>query len=121
VIITDGSANVPLKRSLETGEVRQIEEVRIIVREYEDLAVNDVISVSKMIKREGIHTIVVNTNPHIYGRETYGFLVTRIIASNANGSHHSIGILRTRAEMVENMIGRIREDQRDIVHEKLFR
>jgi magnesium chelatase subunit D len=38
VIITDGSANVPLKRSLETGEVRNIEEIRIIVREYEDLA-----------------------------------------------------------------------------------
>jgi len=119
VIITDGSANVPLKRSLETGEVRQIEEVRIIVREYEDLAVNDVISVSKMIKREGIHTIVVNTNPHIYGRETYGFLVTRIIASNANGSHHSIGRLPTKADMIENMIELISEDQRKIFDEKL--
>ncbi len=119
VIITDGSANVPLKRSLQTGEVRQIEEVRIIVREYEDLAVNDVISVSKMIKREGIHTIVVNTNPHMYGRETYGFLVTRIIASKANGSHHSIGRLTTKADMIENMIELISEDQRKIFDEKL--
>jgi Mg-chelatase subunit ChlI/Mg-chelatase subunit ChlD len=119
VIITDGSANVPLKRSLETGEVRQIDEVRIIVREYEDLAVNDVISVSKMIKRERIHTIVVNTNPHIYGRETYGFLVTRIIASNANGSHHSIGRLTTEADMIENMIELISEDQRKIFYKKL--
>lgn len=121
VIITDGSANVPLKRSLETGEVRQIEEVRVIVREYEDMAVKDVMSASKMIKRERIHTIVVNTNPHMYGRETYGHIVTEVMASITNGSHHSIGTLRTRAEMVENMIGRIREDQRDIVHEKLFR
>ncbi|PIX31605.1 hypothetical protein COZ60_03640, partial [Candidatus Bathyarchaeota archaeon CG_4_8_14_3_um_filter_42_8] len=58
VVITDGGANVPLKRSLETGEVRQIEEVRVIVREYEDLSVKDVMSVSRLIKREGIHTIV---------------------------------------------------------------
>jgi Mg-chelatase subunit ChlI/Mg-chelatase subunit ChlD len=120
VIITDGSANVPLKRSLETGEVRQIEEVRVIVREYEDMAVKDVMSASKMIKRERIHTVVVNTNPHMYGRETYGQIVTEVMASITNGSHHSIGRLTTRAEMVENMIGRIRDDQRDIVHEKLL-
>jgi Mg-chelatase subunit ChlD len=120
VIITDGSANVPLKRSLETGEVRQIEEVRIIVREYEDIAVKDVMSVSKMIKRERIHTIVVNTNPHMYGRETYGLLVTEIIASITNGSHHSIGRLTTKADMIGNMIEGIREDQRKIVHEKLL-
>jgi len=118
VIITDGSANVPLKRSLETGEVRQIEEVRIIVREYEDIAVKDVISVCKMVKREGIHTIVINTNPHLYGRETYGFLVTKIIASNTNGSHHVIGRLTTKKDMIEDMIDGIREDQRKIVYEK---
>lgn len=119
-VITDGSANVPLKRSLETGEVRQIEEVRVIVREYEDLAVKDVISVSKMIKREGIHTVIINTNPHMYGRETYGFLVTGIIASITKGSHHVIGRLTTKRDIIENMIERIREDQRKIVHEKLL-
>jgi len=118
VIITDGSANVPLKRSLETGEVRQIEEVRIIVREYEDIAVKDAISVSKMIKREGMHTIVINTNPNLYGRETYGFFVTKIIASNTNGSHHVIGRLTTKKDMINNMIEGIREDQRKIVYEK---
>jgi len=119
IIITDGSANVPLKRSLETGEVRQIEEVRIIVREYEDVAVKDVISASKVIKRDGIQTIVVNTNPHFYGRETYGFLVTERIASITNGSHHAIGRLTTETEMVENMMERIREDQRKILHEPM--
>jgi len=118
VIITDGSANVPLKRSLETGEIRQIEEVRVIVREYEDTAVKDVISASKMIKREKIHTIVVNTNPHMYGRETYGHVVTETMASITNGSHHSIGRSRTRAEMVGNMIERIREGQRRLFDEK---
>ncbi|MDI6847206.1 MAG: VWA domain-containing protein [Candidatus Bathyarchaeia archaeon] len=119
-VITDGNANVPLKRSLETGEVRLIEEVRVIVREYEDLAVKDVISVSKMIKREGIHTMVINTNPHMYGRETYGFLVTEIIASITKGSHHVIGRLVTKGEIIENMIEQIREDQRKIIHEKLL-
>jgi Mg-chelatase subunit ChlD len=118
VIITDGSANVPLKRSLETGEVRQIEEVRIIVREYEDIAVNDVMAVCKMIKHDGIHTIVINTNPHLYGRETYGFTVTRMIASLTNGSHHVIGRLTTETEMIDNMIEGIKEDQRKIVNEK---
>jgi magnesium chelatase subunit D len=112
VIITDGSANVPLKRSLETGEVRQIEETSIIVREYEDIAVEDAMAVSKMIKREGIQTIVVNTNPHLYGRETYGFAVTQAIALATNGSHHAIGRLTTNKDMVRDMIEGIKEDQK---------
>jgi Mg-chelatase subunit ChlI/Mg-chelatase subunit ChlD len=119
VIITDGSANVPLKKSLETGEIRQIEEVKVIVREYEDLAVKDVMSVSRMVKREGIHTIVINTNPHMYGRETYGVLVTEVIASITNGSHHVVGRL-ARNDIVENMIDRIKGDQTKIVYDKLL-
>jgi magnesium chelatase subunit D len=118
VIITDGSANVPLKRSLETGEVRQIEEVRIIVREYEDIAVRDVLTVAKMVKHDGIHTIVINTNPNLYGRETYGFTVTQSIASLTNGTHHAIGRLTTETQMIENMMEGIREDQKKIAHEK---
>ncbi|MEM3731023.1 MAG: VWA domain-containing protein [Candidatus Bathyarchaeia archaeon] len=115
VIISDGNANVPLKRSLETGEVRNIEEIGIIVREYEDLAVRDVVSVAKMIRREGIHTIVINTNPHFYGRETYGFIVTKIIASITNGNHHAIGRLTTKENMIKDMIENIREDQIKII------
>jgi magnesium chelatase subunit D len=119
VVITDGSANVPLKRSLETGEIRQIEETRVIVREYEDLSVNDVMSVSRLIKKEGIHAIIINTNPHMYGRETYGFFVTEAIASITKGSHHAIGRLRTNKDVIESMIEQIREDERNITHEKL--
>jgi Mg-chelatase subunit ChlI/Mg-chelatase subunit ChlD len=115
-IITDGSANVPLRRSLEDGAIRQIEEPRIIVREYEDLAVRDVVSVSKMIRREGIHTIVVNTNPHLYGRETYGFAVTERIASITRGSHHLVGRLREEGELIERIVDEIAEDQRLIAH-----
>ena len=120
VVITDGGANVPLTRSLETGEVREIEEVRVIVREYEDLSVKDVMSVSRLIKREGIHTIVINTNPHMYGRETYGFFVTEAIASITKGSHHVIGRLTTNKDIVENMIEQIREDERKVINEKLL-
>lgn len=114
VIVTDGSANVPLKKSLETGEVRIMEETRVIVREYEDLAVRDVFSVSQIIKREGINTIVVNTNPHAYGHETYGFEVTRLIASKTNGTHHVVGRLATEKEMVASMLESLKEDQEKI-------
>jgi Mg-chelatase subunit ChlD len=115
VIITDGSANVPLNRSLETGSIRQIEETQVIIREYEDLAVKDVIAVSKMIKHEGIQTIVVNTNPHLYGRETYGFAVTEAISVITNGSHYAIGRAATQTELVQNMIEKIKEEQSKIV------
>ena len=117
VVITDGSANVPLARSLETGEIRSIEEPRIIVREYEDLAIHDVMSVSKMIRKEGINTVVVNTNPHMYGRETYGFMVTELIAVNTHGRLHTVGRLATEPELVEKIVKKIAEDQRLIAHE----
>jgi magnesium chelatase subunit D len=117
MIITDGSANVPLARSLESGKTRPIDETRVAVREYEDLAVRDVLLVAKMVKREGIHTVVINTNPHVYGRETYGFAVTELIARNTNGSLHTIGSIETNKEFVENMIKDILEDQRQIAHE----
>jgi len=115
VIVTDGSANVPLKKSIETGEVRQIDENLAAVREYEDLAASDAYAVAKMVKREGIHAVVVNTNPHIYGRESYGFGVTERIAILTGGTHHAIGVLTTEKEMIDNMIKHVREDQRAIV------
>ena len=115
VIVTDGSANVPLKKDLETGEIRQIDEDLAAVREYEDVAVKDVMAVSKMIRREGIHVIVVNTNPRFYGRETYGFVVTENIALLTRGTHHAIGQLTTEKDLINNMVDGIREDQRGIV------
>jgi magnesium chelatase subunit D len=114
VIVTDGSANVPLKKSIETGEVRQIDESLAAVREYEDLAASDAYAAARMVKREGIHVVVVNTNPHVYGRESYGFSVTERIASLTGGTHHAIGVLTTQKEMVSNMIKFVREDQRAI-------
>ncbi len=117
IVVTDGSANVPLARSLETGEARSFEEARIIVREYEDLALRDVISVSKMVRKEGINTVVININPHMYGRETYGFAVTELIAANTHGKLHTVGRLATEPELVERIVEKITEDQRLIAHE----
>lgn len=116
-IITDGSANVPLTRSLETGETRTFDTVGIALRKFEDLAVKDVMAVSKMIKREGVYTVVVNTNPFMYGRETYGFAVTKHIASVTGGSHHEIGRIKSREEFVEAMFEGLAEDQRRIAHD----
>ncbi|UCH31207.1 MAG: VWA domain-containing protein [Candidatus Bathyarchaeota archaeon] len=116
IIVTDGNANIPLKRSLETGEIRSIDETSAIVREYEDLAVQDVMLVSKLIRKEKVNTIIINTNPHHYGRETYGFAVTKSMASKMNGTHHAIGRLTTESEFIGDMVEKIIEDQRLIAH-----
>jgi len=102
---------------LETGEVRSYNEAGIALREYEDLAVRDVMSVSKMIQRGGIHTIVVNTNPHLFGRETYGFAVTELIASLTNGTLHTVGRIATKEGLVEGIVDKIAADQRMIAHD----
>lgn len=116
-IITDGNANVPLTRSLIDRSVREIDEVRVAVREYEDLAIRDVMAVSKIIQKEGIRTIIVNTNPHFYGRETYGSTVTQFIASTTHGSLHTLGRLTEEDRMVEVIMSKIAEDQRMIAHD----
>jgi len=116
-IITDGNANVPLTRSLEDRTIRVIDEVHAAVREYEDVAVRDVIAVSKRVQREGIYTVVVNTNPHFYGKETYGFVVTELIASITHGSLHTVGRLTQEKEMVETIVDQLVQDQRQITHD----
>jgi magnesium chelatase subunit D len=116
-IVTDGSANVPLTRSLEDGSVRHIDEIRVAVREYEDVAVEDVMAVAKMVQKEGIYTVTVNTNPHFYGRETYGFTVTQYIASITHGSLHHVGRLMEEKEMIQTIMNRLAEDQRVITHD----
>jgi magnesium chelatase subunit D len=119
VIVTDGNANVPLRRSPQTGEIREVDEIKAALREYERQAELDVTSVSNIIRREGIQVIVVNTNPHAYGRETYGLGITQRIAAITGGSHHAIGALTTEEDLVQNMITQIREDERSIVSDKM--
>ena len=109
---------MPLKRSMTTGEVRQFDEMGIAVRKYEDWAIQDVIAMSKMIKKGGIHTIVVNTNPKLYGRETYGLMVTQSIASITNGTLHEVGRIATEDEFVKKIVEGIAEDRRLIAHDE---
>jgi len=116
VLVTDGCANVPLVRSLESGEVRKFDEMGVAVREFEDLAVLDAFRVSKMLKKEGINTIVVNTNPHMYGRETYGFLVTEGIARITNGSLHTVGRLYSKEEFVNKVMEKITEERGKVTY-----
>lgn len=116
VVITDGNANVPLLRRLQTGEIRKFDPLGLALFEYEDLAVEDVMSVSKMIRKEGIHTVVVNTNPAIEGPHDSGYLVTKMIASITNGSHHELGGVRSKEGLIEKMFEGIAEDQRVITH-----
>ncbi len=117
VIITDGSANVPLAKSLETSEIRKFDEVSITTRQYEDLAVRDVLSVSRMIRKERVYTVIVNTNPHFFGRETYGFAVTELVASITKGRLHVVGKVARDEELVKGIVNQIAEDQRLIAHE----
>jgi len=117
IIMTDGSANVPMTRSLETGEVRKFDTVGIAIRNYEDMAIRDVIAVSKIIKKENINTIVVNTNLHLFGRETYGFVVTESIAAITKGALHTVGRLALQEEIVDKITTSIAEDRRLIAHE----
>ncbi len=116
VLITDGCANVPLARSLESGEVRKFDEIGIALREFEDLAMHDVFYAAKLIKKEGINMVIVNTNPHVFGRETYGLYVTEMIAKIADGSLHTLGRLRSKEDFVNEVMERIAEDREVIVY-----
>jgi len=53
----------------------------------------------------------------MYGRETYGFAVTKYIASITSGTHHVVGRLASREELVERIFEGLSEDQRRIAHE----
>jgi len=117
VIVTDGNANVPLKRSLQTGEIRTIDLLDAAFFKYEDSAVNDVISVSEMIKKEGIYTVVVNTNPVLMGWQSSGLIITKMIAKITKGSHHEVGRISKPEQLVDKIFDAITQDERIIAHQ----
>ncbi len=97
IIVTDGDANVPLKRDLQTGEVREFSNDRALnpldaaFFTYEDQAVKDVVSVSQLIRREDVYTVVINVVPVRSGlRKTSGSFTTTLIASLSNGLHYEL-------------------------------
>jgi magnesium chelatase subunit D len=117
VIVTDGNANVPLMRDLQTCEARSFDPLDLAFFKHEDLAIDDVMLVSKMTRKEGISTIVINTNPVIGGADTSGFIVTGIIASITNGTCHEVGRIRSKKELVRRTFEAIAQDQRQICHQ----
>jgi len=117
VIITDGEANVPLKRGLATNDIRTFDRLELAFFKYEDSAVRDVISVSEIIKKEGIYTVVVNTNPTLAGPSTSGFLITKIIATITNGTHHEVAKHADKKKLIEKTFEAIAQDQRKISHQ----
>jgi len=117
VIVTDGNANIPLKKSLQTGEVRKFDPLDAAFFKYEEQAVNDVISVSEMIKKKGIHTVVVNTNPVLVGWQSSGILITKLIAKVTNGKYHEVGRISKPEHLVDEIFNAITRDERVIAHE----
>jgi len=115
-IITDGCANVPLNKSLETGEIRVFNETDIGKGNLDYISTRDVATISKLIKKDGIYTVVVNTNPYWRGRNTYGIWMTREIAKLTNGSHHELGNLRGKI-LAKRMFEGLSEDRRKITQE----
>jgi len=116
VVVTDGNANIPLKRSLQTGEIRTFDPLDAAFFKYEDLAVKDVASVSEIIKKEKIYTVVVNTNPVLAGWQSSGLIVTKMIAKITNGSHHEVGRISKPEQLVDEIFEAITQDERLIAH-----
>jgi magnesium chelatase subunit D len=117
VLVTDGNANVPLLKSLQTGEVRTFDPLDAAFFKYEDMAVDDVISVSQVAKKQGIHTVVVNTNPVTASWQLTGVYVTRMIAQITKGSYHHVGFITEREQLTREIFEAITQDERLIAHE----
>jgi hypothetical protein len=79
---------------------------------YEDMAVDDVLLVSEIARRDGIHTVVVNTNPVTVDWQYSGVLLTESIAEITKGSHHEVGWVTERTQLVDEIYGAISQDER---------
>ena len=86
IIITDGEANVPLRKNPQTGKIREFNALDAALFKYEEESIEDVITVSEMISRKGIYTVVIDTNPALSGS-----LTTKAIASITKGMLFEVG------------------------------
>jgi len=119
VIISDGEANVPLRRNLQTGEIRGFDLLNVAFFKYEREAVEDVFSVSELMKKDGMYTVVVNTGPPSTGpRSTSGLGTTEMIASITNGIHHevSMDVFAGRGKSAHEISNTILQAQRQVSH-----
>ncbi len=91
VIVTDGDANVPLRRDLQNGDVREFGLMDSAFLRFEDQAIKDVVSVCQLIKKENIYTVVINTQPVSPTPLTAtGHFTTKMIATLTNGVHYDL-------------------------------
>ncbi|HVP93415.1 MAG TPA: VWA domain-containing protein, partial [Acidobacteriota bacterium] len=117
IIISDGDANVPLRRDLLTGEIRKFDPLDVSFFKYEDEAIKDVLSVSEMMKKERVYTIVINTASSGLSTSS-GYITIRNIASITNGIHfNASGSVIKRGEKTASKISEaIIQAQRQVSH-----
>jgi len=119
VIITDGEANVPLRKDLFTGDIREFDPVDVAFFKYEDQAIKDVISISEITKKENIHTVVINTNPSLTDSSANsGSITTKMITSITNGVHYEVprSIFERRQKPADKISEVILQAQRHFSH-----
>jgi len=119
VIISDGDVNVPLRRDLQTGGIREFNALDVAFFKYEDDAIKDVVSISEMIKKEAVYTVVINTTSTSTGLpRTTGYITTRMIASITNGVHYdaSRDIFERGQKSASKISEAIFQAQRQISH-----
>ncbi len=120
VIISDGDANVPLRKDLQTGEIREFDPLDVAFFKHEKEAVRDVISVAEMMKKEAVYTVVINTlSISTTGApRTSGSITTEMIASITNGIHHevSIGMFEHSKKSTSEISNAIVNAQRQFSH-----
>jgi Mg-chelatase subunit ChlD len=118
-IITDGEANVPLKRDLQTGDIRQSDFLPAAFYKYEDEAIKDVLSISQLMRKESIYTVVINTLS-AYPRfpTNTGLMTTQMIASITDGLHYeaSDGVIKQGGTSVGPVSEAILKAQKSISH-----
>jgi magnesium chelatase subunit D len=118
-IITDGDANVPLRQDLQTGEIREFNAIDVALFKYEDEAIKDVLSISEVIRKEGIYTVVVNAIPSSSGLPaTSGSITARMIASATDGIYYetSGGIAKSNEASAGEISESILRAQKNISH-----
>jgi magnesium chelatase subunit D len=117
VIISDGDANVPLRRDLQTNRIREFNPLDVSFFKYENEAIKDVLSVSEMVKKEAVHTVVINTSSS-GSSTTSGYITTRSIASITNGLHFDVSrsMIEHREKFASEISETILQAQRQVSH-----
>jgi Mg-chelatase subunit ChlD len=116
-IISDGDANVPLRRDLQTSKIREFNPLDVSFFKYEGEAIKDVLSVSEMIKKEAVHTVVINTASSGSSKPS-GYVTTSSIASITNGLHFDVSgnIIEHREKLASEISETILQAQRQVSH-----